>query len=210
MSQDPNQAAAENNPERNGWLETLKSWLPLLTPVLTAAFGFIIWNAQAKIQWGVDHNNRLLEQQHQMQLAQFQAQLSLKEEFYRRRLAVYDKACQQIADTQTVLADVGVRPEDTRRAIDLVSALNTLRNGNKLYWSQPLDQHLEGLWGLVIRKLRSPQAGGDDSLNEEIEKEVAALHAQMKTDLDVKELTRALQEAAKPSPDADKTPTEAK
>jgi hypothetical protein len=124
--------------------------------------------------------------------------LSLKETFYKKRLDTYDEACKRIASAQNVLADVGVTKEDSDKATDLVAELDSFRRGNQLYWSQPLDNHLEELWGLGIRKLRTPGTPEDDGLSAEIAKEVKALHEQMKKDLNVAELAKTLQDAVEP------------
>ncbi|HWS86697.1 MAG TPA: hypothetical protein VN282_07020 [Pyrinomonadaceae bacterium] len=181
-------------------MEWVKIGAPAATAILsagvTAVFGLFIWNAQKSIEGQVDRNNELLRQQYQIQLAQLQAQLSLKETFYKKRLDTYDEACKRIASAQNVLADVGVTKEDSDKATDLVAELDRFRRGNQLYWSQPLDNHLEELWGLGIRKLRTSGAPEDDGLSAEIAKEVKALHEQMKKDLNVAELAKTLQDAA--------------
>ena len=205
MSGKVENAAVANDSNQNDRLEALKTWLPVISSVgtaaLTAVFGFIIWNAQRYVQASVDNNNALIEQQNKIQLAQLQAQLALKETFYKRRLEVYEQACQQIAAAENVLAGVGVSKEGSDKATDLVASLDNFRRGNQLYWSQPLDKDLSQLWGLGIKKLKKSGAPEGDALSGEITKAVAALHAQMKTDLNVIELAKTLQEANRTSPE---------
>ncbi|HEX8146104.1 MAG TPA: hypothetical protein VF591_02790 [Pyrinomonadaceae bacterium] len=201
MNENVKNAVAPDNPGKDGGSEKLKTWLPLVLPALaTSVFGFLVWNAQTAIQQKVDN----IEQQNKVQLAQFQSQLSLKEDFYKRRLEVYEKACQQIAEAEASLADYGATDEASKRATDVVKALYRFRKGNQLYWSGQLDQHLDELWELGIRKLRPPQGPEAEQLaeqlNAEIAQEIKELHAQMMIDLNV----RAFQDFNAGSPEESK------
>jgi len=97
----------------------------------------------------------LLQDQLQTQQTQLRAQLALKEEYYKRRLTIYENACKQIVDAQTSLADVGTTDESGLRAINLVKELDRLRRGNQLYWSKEVDVFLDKLWSLGICQVGS-------------------------------------------------------
>ena len=181
-------AATTGNANKDGGSEKLKTWLPLATSVLTVILGFFIWNAQTAIQKRIDAGNMLLQQQREMQLDQYKSQLALKEAYYKRRLEVYERACAQITEMERSLADVGVTTETQKHATDAVGALYSFRKGNQLYWSQKLDERLDELWQLGIKKMRLSEVADGEQLNEDIAREVAELHAQMKADLELDQL----------------------
>lgn len=195
----------ENKPAARNW-EIFKVSFPVITAVVTAFLTLLVWFTQQKIEQKVDDNQLLLQAQLQTQQTQLQAQLALKEEFYKRRLTIYENACRQIADAQTSLADVGMNPESDLRATNLVNDLDRLRRGNQLYWSKQVDVYLDKLWSLGICRVGSrPCELPDgkvlevDALSGEITNSVASLHEQMKTDLNVLELAKALQEVRQAS-----------
>jgi hypothetical protein len=197
MSQKPDEHAAQSKPSRIDWLEVIKVGFPLV-------FGFIIWNAQTRIQEKVDGNTLLIQDQLQAQQALRQAQLALKEEYHKRRLTIYENACKQIAETENSLADVGMTTESVTHAIDLIGKLDKLRKGNRLYWSPQLDVHLDKLWRLGICKVQGvpcEYSTGEvldvDALPQEIAKQVTGVHEQMKEDLDIPEMAKALHMANK-------------
>lgn len=189
----------------SGW-EIFKVSFPVITAVATAALTLLVWLTQQKIEQKVDDNQLLLQAQLQTQQTQLQAQLALKEEFYKRRLTIYENACRQIADAQASLADVGTTDESVLRATNLVNDVDRLRRGNQLYWSKQVDVYLDKLWSLGICRVGSRPCELSDgkvlevnALPEEITTSVASLHEQMKTDLNVMELAKALQEARQAS-----------
>lgn len=196
-------APTTHNAKKDGASETLKTWLPPLTSILTIILGFFIWKAQKGIEHNIEAGKALLEQQQTMQLDQYKSQLALKEAYYKRRLEVYERACAQITEMERSLADVGVTTETQKHATDAVGALYSFRKGNTLYWSERLDERLDELWQLGIKKMRLSEVADGEQLNEEIAREVAELHAQMKADLELDQL------AAKAFPVVGKNPVEA-
>jgi hypothetical protein len=216
MDESTKSGAAPENTGRKSWLGN-----PLVIPALaTAVFGLVSWgiqwsitqrvdNAQRAIQQQIEVKSQELEQRNRVQLAQLQSQLSVREEFYKRRLAVYQTACERIAETESSLADYGVPGQSQKQATDAVKALNRFKRGNQLYWSQQLGQQLDKLWELGITKMKFPEAD-DEQLNEAIAKEISDLHEQMKQDLDVPGMSKAYQDSIK-LPQADGNgPQEAK
>lgn len=186
--------------------ESFKAKFPAITALVTAVLTFLVWFTQQKIEQKIDTNQLSLQAQLQVQQVQLQAQLALKEELYKRRLDRYEDACRQIADAQIALADVGTTDESLMRATNLVNALDKLRRGHQLYWSKQVDVSLDKLWSLGICRVGSRPcelAEGKvldvEALPKEITKAVVDLHEQMKTDLNILELARALQEISKTS-----------
>ena len=176
MNSDQNTASSSANYSSPKW-ELAKLLLPTFA---TALIGFGIWNEQTKIQTAVDQNNQFL-----------QMQRALKEEYYKRRLTVYENACRQIAETKTALDGAGTTREHATQAQNMMLELNKLRKANMLYWSADLEKQLGELWWLGIDKLRKKQFD-DNQVEETIINEIVELHAQMKQDLELKEFDRIL------------------
>lgn len=151
--------------------------MKLLLPILvTAGIGFYISNEQTKIQIAVDQNNQFL-----------QMQLALKEEYYKRRLTVYENACRQIAETKAALDHAGTTPRYEAQAATMMAELDKLRKVNTLYWSPNLEEHLAKLWWLGIDQLRGKKL--DDN---QFEDALMKLHAQMRQDLQLQEIGKIL------------------
>jgi hypothetical protein len=176
MDSDPNKSNSSANYGTPTW-ELTKLLLPTLA---TALIGLFIWNEQTKIQAAVDKNKQSM-----------QMQLSLTEEYYKRRLTVYENACRQLADTKTALDHAGTKPEFETRAHKMMAEFDKLRAGNMLYWSPTLEKQLGKLWWSGITKLRKKKF--DDTQTEvAIMSEIADLHAQMRLDLELSENGRIL------------------
>jgi hypothetical protein len=160
----------------------VQDFLKVLIPSLvTALFGFLIWNAQNEIQKTVARNNQML-----------QTQMALKEEFYKRRLTRYEAACQNVASVKYALDVAQVSPGNETKAMNKLAELNEFKTGNVLYWSDGLNKRLGALWTLGIEKIRTKQFA-DKTTNENISSEISALHKQMKEDLAVEEMSMFLQ-----------------
>jgi hypothetical protein len=172
--------ASEAN-KKTTWAQ---DFLKVLVPsVVTALFGFLIWNAQIKIQDSVTHSNEMLR-----------SEMALKEEFYKRRLSRYEAACQNVASVKYALDVAQVSPGNETKAMNKLAELHELKTGNVLYWSDGLDKRLGALWTLGIEKIRTRHFT-DKTANESISSEIAALHKQMKEDLKVDEMSVFLQPA---------------
>ena len=175
MSPDTDKASSPN------YLSTIWEVTKLLLPtVVTALIGFAIFNEQTKIQTAVNQNNQYL-----------QMQLALGEEYYKRRLTVYENACRQIAETKTALDQAGTTPEFETRAVTMMAEFDKLRKVNTLYWSPDLEKQLGKLWWSGINKLRGRKFE-DNQLEDTIMSEIAELHDQMRQDLQLPEIGRVL------------------
>jgi hypothetical protein len=143
----------------------------LIPSVVSAIVGFFIWNVQNDIQRTVTDSNQVL-----------QTQLALKEEFYKRRLTIYEEACKNIASVKQALDKAESTPQNKTQAMKKIEELYMLNAGNTLYWSDDVEKRLGALWALSIDKLR-----GEKDADENIRIEISGLHRQMKDDLNVKE-----------------------
>ena len=176
MDSDQNQSSSSANYSSPKW-ELTKLLLPTLA---TALIGFGIWNEQTRIQTAVDKNN------------QFQkTQMALGEEYYKRRLTVYEGACRQIAETKSALDQAGTTPEFETHALMAMAEFDKLRKVNTLYWSPKLEKQLGDLWWLGIDKLRGKKFD-DNQLENSIRSEIAELHDQMRQDLQLPEIGKVL------------------
>ncbi|MCM3901271.1 MAG: hypothetical protein ND866_06170 [Pyrinomonadaceae bacterium] len=163
--------------KKTTWTQDL--YKVVIPSVVTAVFGFVIWNAQAKIEHKVTSSNQIL-----------QSQMALKEEFYKRRLTKYEDACKSVTDVRHALDEaVEAAPESQSHAMEKLAALETLNKSNALYWSDDMDKRLGTLWSLGIDKLRYRQFA-DKTANDNIRNEISGLFRQMKDDLAVKEMSR--------------------
>lgn len=176
MNSDPNTSSSSASYSSPKW-ELTKLLLPTFA---TALIGFGIWNEQTKIQTAVDQNNQYLR-----------TQLALGEEYYKRRLTVYENTCRQVAETKTALDQAGITPEFETHAVTMMAEFDKLRKVNTLYWSPDLEKQLGKLWWLGIDKLRGRKFD-DNKLEDTIMSEIAGLHEQMRQDLQIPEIGRAL------------------
>jgi hypothetical protein len=154
----------------------------VIPSVVTAVFGFFIWNAQTGIQQTVNSSNQIL-----------QTQMALKEEFYKRRLTIYEEACRNVAGVRFALDQAGAAPENETQAMNKLAELDKLNKSNALYWSDDLEKRLSTFWSLGVDKLRYKRFG-DKTTNENIRSEISGLYRQMKDDLAVKEMANIPQQ----------------
>jgi len=157
----------------------------VIPSVVTTVFGFLIWNAQSHVQQSVDTGNQML-----------QTQMAMKEEFYKRRLSIYEEACKNVAGVKSALDKAGAAPANETEAMNKLEELDKLNKSNALYWSEDLEKRLATLWELGIDKVRYSKYA-DKASNENIRTEIAALHRQMKDDLAVEEMARLIREHRK-------------
>ena len=176
MDSDTNTSSSSANYSSPKW-ELAKLLLPT---VLTTLIGFGIWNEQTKIQTAVDQNNQYQK-----------TQMALGEEYYKRRLTVYEKACSQIAETKSALDQAGTTPEFATHAANKMAEFDQLRRVNTLYWSPSLEKQLGKLWWLGINKLRGRRFD-DNQLEDTIISEITQLHDQMRQDLQLPEIGNVL------------------
>jgi hypothetical protein len=167
--------AIESNKSNRGW-EIVRITLPI---ALTAGLGFWIWSLQSGIQRTVDDNNRLLS-----------TRLALTEEFYKRKLTVYENASKEVARLRQVLERLEEQqfdPEVGKSAADSVSAIDSLRKSDVLYLSENLQSDLAQLWDLGTARMQINE--DDDALKQgamqKIVDQVTTLGKHMKDDLQI-------------------------
>ena len=153
----------------------------VIPSLVTAVFGFLIWNAQTQIQQTLNNGNQIL-----------QAQMVLREEYYKRRLTIYEDTCKQVATVRAALEQAGATPERETEALNGLAELSNRNRSNVLYWSDDLERRLDRLWMLGIDKIRKNHLE-DNAVDDQIRAEVSGLYQQMKEDLQVKEMSRILE-----------------
>ena len=169
------------------------SWLgreiriAVLPSLVTAVFGFFIWNAQTTIQQSVNEGNQRQEREAAREADRdkqmMQTMMARGEEVYKRKLALYEQACKNIAAMRKALDEAELVPESKTRASD------NLHNANALYWSDDIEKQLSKLWDLGVDKLRSNQSS-NKAANDRIKAEIVSLHQQMKDDLALDDVTK--------------------
>jgi hypothetical protein len=173
--------AGENNAPtaQNRWnfWEVVK----VVVPIVTLLLGYFIYAAQAKLQSGIDSNSQILADRLAFQSA-------VKEEFYKRRLTAYENACKEMAATVAALNNAAGDTENEVQAFDTISRFEQLNRGNSLYWSATLQNGLDDFWGLGLAKLQE-RKWDDQKTNHDIEAMVVVVHRQMKTDLNVADIS---------------------
>jgi hypothetical protein len=157
--------------------ELVKLALPVL---LTALLGGWTWYLQYQTQKQVNENTQNLS-----------AKLALSEEFYKRKLSVYEDASKNIGRLRQSLerlADQSIDPGVSTAAADSISAIDDMRRSDLLYMSDDLKQHLAQLWDLGMARM---QAGGENgpqitTAMQKVDDEVRRLEQQMRDDLQTK------------------------
>lgn len=185
MSKQATKTESDNN-VKVGWIfELLKLAVPSL---ITIFFGYIIYGMQTDIKAKVDSNQETLKNQLAFQSA-------LKEEFYKRKLSRYEDACLQLAVTEAALNNAGSQTtEDETRAIDAFIKFEQLNKGNTIYWSKELQDGLTQFWVTGIGKIKE-RKWDDREVDQQISNEITALQQQMKSDLNVADLSTIMKPA---------------
>lgn len=168
-------AAAAKEKASRLW-QVLMVAIPVL---LTVGLGFWVSSTQVEIQKQVENNNRLLS-----------SRLALREEFYRRRLTRYEETCKHLANLREsldLLEQAEMYPNIYEQANNNISAVDKLLKSEFLYMSDELVAELGDLWGLAVDRMRATSNDGA-TIMERITKQVSALEARMKADLQIGEI----------------------
>jgi hypothetical protein len=170
---------------KSSWMiELAKIGVPSLMSLITIIFGYYIYGLQTDIQAKVDSSQEILRNQLALQAA-------LGEEFYKRRLSVYENACKELAAAEAALNNAGSGITEAKTsAIDVFIKLEQLNKGNAFYWSPSLREGLTQFWAMGTHTLRYDQY--DEEQSDQISKEIATLHEQMKKDLNVADLSEIM------------------
>jgi phosphoenolpyruvate-protein kinase (PTS system EI component) len=180
MSQEPARTESDSNAKGRWVSELLKLAVPSL---ITIFVGTYLYVTQLDIKAKVDSNQELMK-----------SQLALKEEFYKRRLSRYEDACRELATAEAALNNAGSQIiEDETLAIDAFIKFEQLNKGNTIYWSRDLQDGLTQFWALGVEKLRY-RKWDDQEVNERINNEITTLHNQMKSDLNVADLSTIMKQ----------------
>ena len=165
----------------------------VLPSLVTAVFGFFIWNAQSTIQQSVIESNQRQEREAAREADRdkqmMQTMTARGEEVYKRKLALYEQACKNIAAIRKALDEAELVPESKTQASDKLAELDDLHKANALYWSDDIEKQLSKLWDLGVDKLRSNQSS-NKAANDLIRAEIVSLHRQMKDDLALDDVTK--------------------
>lgn len=162
---------ADKKEETKNW----KVFMVVLPIILSTILGFMIWNAQTRIQQDVSDKSENLK-----------TQLALMQEFYKKKLAVYEETHKQMALLVDALQSARINPDSVGKASDSLRSLNQTYKINNLYVSNELAKELEALWKLGIEMPALRKSG--KATMAEVLNQVSLVEAQMKKDLEVNEI----------------------
>lgn len=157
--------------EGRGW----KTFMAVLPVVLTAGLGIWIWQVQKNIETKISENNERLK-----------TELALKEEFYKKKLATYEKTHEQMSQFMGALENAQVNPKSVSSAIDSIGNMYKVYTSHSLYMSNAVINELGELCDLgsdlpVLRKT------GTATMHQVIE-QVSKVETKMREDLHVDEI----------------------
>lgn len=119
-----------------------KKWqitMVVIQVVLTAILGYEVFNAQSRITERIDQSGKKLS-----------TRLALTEEFYKRKLGVYERTYQQMTALIQSLQNARIDPRSTTQAIVELSQLHSSYKTNKLYLSDHVAEKLAELWQMGV------------------------------------------------------------
>lgn len=159
--------------EGKGW----KIFMAVLPVILAAALGIWIWQVQKNIETKISENNERLK-----------TELALKEEFYKKKLATYEKTHEQMSQFIDALENARVNRNRIGSAIDSISRMYKDYTSHSLYMSNAVINELEELCDLgsdlpVLRK------EGTATMDQVIE-QVSKVETKIREDLHVDEIGR--------------------
>jgi hypothetical protein len=153
----------------------LQFGIALATALVTAVIGFAGWFAQSTVQQHIDESSRELE-----------ARLALTQQFYGRKLAVYESVYQQMAHLADALSAVSLAPHGQKSAVDAGNTLYVAYTTNSLYLS---DAVVTELAQLVDQATRLPSIAPTGKITaQDVNNQISLVASQMKKDLGVEEL----------------------
>ncbi len=139
------------------WWKAIQLILPI---VLTALFGFLVWNFQSNIQKKLDEKASLL-----------QAQLGCAQHLYEKRLAAYKELYDKVLITYLSLQEVrtnGPQAQGAKADLDKnLRILSELSTANKIIASRELNTFLFQAWYDTIN--RSRELSPDDIMKTLVE-----------------------------------------
>lgn len=122
--------------EKKGWKrEVALALVPcVIQTLMTLLLGFLIWHWQSGIQNGIDENSKFLT-----------TKLSLKEEYFKRKLTVYENIHAQLAGLGDSLEKTAVAKEEEEAAADKLEGFHDYTIRNKLYIPDQLFYKLDDI-----------------------------------------------------------------
>jgi hypothetical protein len=150
------------------------------TSLLSAVLSLLSWHAQTNVQEKLDENSKYLS-----------TQLSLTEDFYKKRLEAYEETYHNVALLTDALAQADVDVESKNKAMDGLVVLQKSYKKNKLYMSDNLYKGLADLWddGTALPVLRGKPGSTDLST---IQSRIDSVEKYMKEDLHTEEMDQAI------------------
>jgi hypothetical protein len=165
--------SGKKDKEGKGW----KTFMAVLPVILTAALGIWIWQVQKNIETKISENNERLK-----------TELALKEEFYKKKLATYEKTHEQMSQFIGALENAQVNPNGISSANDSIRNLYKDYSSHSLYMSNAVVNELEELCDLgsdlPVLRLEGKGTATMDQVIEQLSK----VETKMREDLHVDEI----------------------
>ena len=170
-----------------------KTWdiLKLVLPiVLTAVLGLMVWYFQNQIQKNADEHNREIQAKVDENNRLLSTRLALTEEFYKRKLAEYEKVGIVIAKLREALDrydELEVDPEIGAQASDNTNAVRVLKESDFLFFSSKFRDKLDELWIIGVHVIGKRELEADVKTN--LADLIKSLRDEMNTDLHTSDLS---------------------
>ncbi|MFY9610929.1 MAG: hypothetical protein WAU45_20250 [Blastocatellia bacterium] len=151
--------------------------------ILSALLSYMSWTAQTNVQRSVDVNSKYLS-----------TQLSLTQDFYKKRLEAYEETYHNVALLTDALGRADFDVESKNNAMDGLVLLQRSYKKNKLYMSDNLYKGLDELWGdgIALPVLRSAPGGSGSTDLSAIQSKIDSVEKYMREDLHTEEMNKAL------------------
>jgi hypothetical protein len=182
----------------------VKVVLPILSIILTAVLGLLVWFFENRIETKADENNRNIQAKVEENNRLLSTRLALTEEFYRRKLNAYEKTCTLIvslADSLERYDGREVNPEVGAQANDSMAAVDQLSKSDFLYLSPKFKDQLGDLWQMGVDRMDVDRMAnrGQDSLDmkKKLNQQIKNLRDEMNADLHTSDLNWLPRSSAK-------------
>lgn len=169
--------SAGKNEETRKW----KVFMVALPIILSTILGAMIWHTQTRIQNDISNSSETLK-------SRLATGSALTQEFYKKRLDIYDKTHKEMALLVDAFQSVRINPESFGIASDSLKSLNQTYRINNLYVSNEVAKELQKLWRLGI-DMPSLRPTGKTTMTA-ILTQISEVEEHMKKDLGVEDLGR--------------------
>jgi len=167
--------------------EIVKLVLPI---VLTAVLGLMVWYFQGQIQKNADEHNREIQAKVDENNRLLSTRLALTEEFYKRKLAEYEKVGIVIAKLREALDrydELEVDPEIGAQASDNTNAVRVIKESDFLFFSSKFRDKLDELWIIGVHVIGKRELDSAEKNN--LADLIKGLRDEMNTDLHTSDLS---------------------